>query len=384
MKTKLTTFVLSLILILILDLDKSPRSENFDTKTEYRGITVIGINKPNQKLLHSDILPSKIGVEKIKMALDLIFAMSPFNTEWIKHLQSFGKIIIVYNPAFPKPKLASQVIAAFFPDFYQHSGNIKQFSVVIGRYGINWPHEKLAAVIVHELVGHGLQHLRGRSFYDRKIDRECEALIYEEKAYQDFKTPRDTPQQIRFMRDMRQKWCSDFNRFLYTNNINTDQVWGYGRPNIPYLLEHFEKYIKHLRNTGVAKEALDLTRQKREKDFKTMQIQALKLNDKAMFYSIGKKYYNGIGIIKDYQQAFKWFQKAANRNHPKAQIDLGMMYERGLGVTADKIRAYKWFSIAANHPTPAAHTHKVRIAKNLTPSQLKQASLLTKNWIKFP
>ena len=383
MTFKFTTFVLSLISILILNPNKLSSSENIDFKLEHKGIMILGISKSKQKSSPSKKLPPKLGAQKIKRAIDVIFSKSPFNSKWIKHLQSFGKIIIVYNPAFPRPRLASQIIAAFFPDFYQHSGNIKQWSVVIGHYGINWPEEKLAAVIVHELVGHGLQHLRGRSFYDRKIDRECEALIYEEKAYQDFNTPRDTPTQLRFIKDMRQKWCSDFNRFLYTNNINTDQVWGFGRPNIPYLLEHFEKYIKHLRKTGVAHDAINLTNEKKERDFKQRQTYALERNDIVTFHSIGKIYYNGIGITRNYQQAFKWFEKAAEQNHPESQIFLGTMYERGLGVSVNKIEAYKWFSIAANQSIPIAHNHKNRIASRLTSSELKQASKLAKNWTKL-
>ena len=102
MKINCTIFVLSFFLALTLNRSKLSSSENHDIRTEHKGIIVVGVNKPKQRLRHSEVIPSKLGVKKIKMALDLIFAKSPFNTKWIKHLQSFGKVIIVYNPEFPK------------------------------------------------------------------------------------------------------------------------------------------------------------------------------------------------------------------------------------------------------------------------------------------
>ena len=126
MTFKFTTFVLSLISILILNPNKLSSSENIDFRLEHKGIMILGISKSKQKSGHSKKLPPKLGAQKIKRAIDVIFSKSPFNSKWIKHLQLFGKIIIVYNPAFPRPRLASQIIAAFFPDFYQQQFPLHQ------------------------------------------------------------------------------------------------------------------------------------------------------------------------------------------------------------------------------------------------------------------
>ena len=51
--------------------------------------------------------------------------------------------------------------------------------------------------------------------------------------------------------------------------------------------------------------------------------------------------------IKDYNEAAKWFKKAAQRGYAKAQINLGIMHAKGEGVTQDYKKAVKWFKKAA-------------------------------------
>jgi TPR repeat protein len=46
-------------------------------------------------------------------------------------------------------------------------------------------------------------------------------------------------------------------------------------------------------------------------------------------------------------EAVKWFRKAAEQGHAKAQYALGRSYEMGLGVVADYEEAAKWYRKAA-------------------------------------
>ncbi len=48
-----------------------------------------------------------------------------------------------------------------------------------------------------------------------------------------------------------------------------------------------------------------------------------------------------------YQEAFKWYQQAANQGYAIAQNILGWMYENGIGVNQYYQEAFKWYQQAA-------------------------------------
>ena len=52
-------------------------------------------------------------------------------------------------------------------------------------------------------------------------------------------------------------------------------------------------------------------------------------------WMIGRLYFDGKGVIRDFAEAATWFQKADGEGLPAAQWDLGMMYYRGYGVSKD-------------------------------------------------
>lgn len=74
-------------------------------------------------------------------------------------------------------------------------------------------------------------------------------------------------------------------------------------------------------------------------------------------YHLGLLYEKGIGVVRDYAQAFKWFKKSAEQGHPDAQYDLGLMYSRGRGVTQNSDQATKWFKKAAEQEHLEAQSH---------------------------
>jgi len=55
----------------------------------------------------------------------------------------------------------------------------------------------------------------------------------------------------------------------------------------------------------------------------------------------------GEGITKQHEEAFKWFQKAANQGLAKAQFDVGFCYFKAIGTTYDKNLAFAWYRKAA-------------------------------------
>lgn len=77
------------------------------------------------------------------------------------------------------------------------------------------------------------------------------------------------------------------------------------------------------------------------------------------FHGIADAQYK-VGVIYDYAQqaggggvaenpfeAVKWYRKAAEQGHPRAQRNLGACYEAGRGVIADPVEAARWYRAAA-------------------------------------
>lgn len=68
-------------------------------------------------------------------------------------------------------------------------------------------------------------------------------------------------------------------------------------------------------------------------------------------------YYKGDGVMKNYDTAFVWFEKAANQGHAEAQHRMGHIYEYGVGlVKKDNKQAFEWFHKAAEQGHMAAQT----------------------------
>ena len=56
---------------------------------------------------------------------------------------------------------------------------------------------------------------------------------------------------------------------------------------------------------------------------------------------------NSLMRDEKYPEALKWFRKAAELGHPKAQYNLGVCYANGIGVQKDMKEAVRWFRKAA-------------------------------------
>lgn len=58
---------------------------------------------------------------------------------------------------------------------------------------------------------------------------------------------------------------------------------------------------------------------------------------------MGECYYYGRGVLKDYQEAVKWYHKAADQDDADAQYNLGICFYWGNGIIEDRNEAVKWF-----------------------------------------
>ena len=59
-------------------------------------------------------------------------------------------------------------------------------------------------------------------------------------------------------------------------------------------------------------------------------------------YELGLMYELGMGIDKDLDQAFIWYQKSANQAYAKAQYNLGIFYALAKGVDKDIQQSKYW------------------------------------------
>ncbi len=63
--------------------------------------------------------------------------------------------------------------------------------------------------------------------------------------------------------------------------------------------------------------------------------------------AIGALYDNGLGVMADTAEAFRWYSMAANQNFPMAMRNLGTMYATGRGVPYSLPQAQLWLGRAA-------------------------------------
>ena len=80
--------------------------------------------------------------------------------------------------------------------------------------------------------------------------------------------------------------------------------------------------------------------------FKYYLIAAKRGNNEAKCL-VGWMYGTGQGTTLNYEEAFKWYKDAAEMGIVTAQINLGMMYEYGKGTAKNLDKAFLWYKIAA-------------------------------------
>lgn len=64
-------------------------------------------------------------------------------------------------------------------------------------------------------------------------------------------------------------------------------------------------------------------------------------------FEMGERFFQGLGVVKDREEAAIWFGLAAHQGHYRAQYYLAMMCFLGCGVPSDPAEAYKWICLAA-------------------------------------
>jgi hypothetical protein len=74
-------------------------------------------------------------------------------------------------------------------------------------------------------------------------------------------------------------------------------------------------------------------------------------------FALGTWYYQGEKVGQDFQQAAKWYERAATQGHPLAQCVLGTMYAHGRGIKQDYQAAEQWYRQAVAQGVAAAQNN---------------------------
>ncbi len=80
---------------------------------------------------------------------------------------------------------------------------------------------------------------------------------------------------------------------------------------------------------------------------------------------------------KDYEEAVKWFRKAAEQGHAGAQYHLGICYYKGKGVARDFVEAYAWSNLGSNTEETSGR-QRDELERKMSPQQVTAAQKRTK------
>ncbi|MGM9937587.1 MAG: hypothetical protein ACI38A_09595 [Candidatus Ornithomonoglobus sp.] len=80
-------------------------------------------------------------------------------------------------------------------------------------------------------------------------------------------------------------------------------------------------------------------------------------------YQLAKKYFYGNGVQVNKDEGIKWYRKAAEQGHLEAQCKMGYLYNCGEGVQMDKKEAARWYRKAAEQGNEDARHNLDRLRK---------------------
>lgn len=109
---------------------------------------------------------------------------------------------------------------------------------------------------------------------------------------------------------------------------------------------------------------------------------AAKRGDAEAQYHLAGLYEQGLGVNQNYQRAISWYQKSALQGYQPAQISLAGLYAIGLGIDDDIGQSWTWLTVAERQQAQAMITDaKLLLQEQLSPQQLQQARYHSENII---
>lgn len=120
-------------------------------------------------------------------------------------------------------------------------------------------------------------------------------------------------------------------------------------------------------------------------DLQTVPVSDSGTADAQALFLQGERYAQG--VEQDYTEALKYYLKAAERGHLRAQFAAGSMYASGQRVTQNYVQAYKWLNLAAigslsnsDPQIPKAENLRDSVASRMTQQEIAEAQQESKEW----
>ena len=110
---------------------------------------------------------------------------------------------------------------------------------------------------------------------------------------------------------------------------------------------------------------------------------AAEIGDAMAQFMLGAMYDSGQGTPENREEAIKWYRLAARQGVSPAQFNLGVMYGEGQGVPRDYVIAHMWYNLAAAQGNENARQNRDAIANLMTPAQLDDARRLVREWLEM-
>ena len=97
-------------------------------------------------------------------------------------------------------------------------------------------------------------------------------------------------------------------------------------------------------------------------------------------FELGELFQKGQEKVRDYNQAFKWFQLAAINGSRQAQHRLGTLYARGQGVPRNLVKAYAWCKVATFQNSSRGERKLKCLKAKMRPDQIREGSWLAQEY----
>lgn len=97
---------------------------------------------------------------------------------------------------------------------------------------------------------------------------------------------------------------------------------------------------------------------------------------------LGGLYIEGRGVSKNEQEGAQWVSKSAEQGHLKAQYALAQLYRDGRGVPKNAVIAYALYDVASRDGHVAATRERDALITQMSAEHIAQGKLLAAQWQK--
>lgn len=206
------------------------------------GITLLSTAASSSDPLR-EVPGKREALSRIEVALEVLRTGSPGSFEAMANLG--GRIVIEYDP----DEASLDALGGPLAVFRSHTGVRKLdqtgdplYVAVLGARAVLWPAEDLAGIIVHEILGHGRQHVEGRLRTMNQKDRECEARLYQMRTYQDLGVAPVRGTITAFRQSLEAIWCEAFLIHLRSTWPAAGDLWTAASGDPGRVFESFKAY----------------------------------------------------------------------------------------------------------------------------------------------